>query len=264
MVVDGEALDILHSSGMSDYVWEEYKAFLQNNPHEAKRMLEEETNPDVIRKRNILNTMADVWRKVMDDDPDEFARKVRGLEEDQEFDALFEDLKAYRWDAVAYHLDNKELMMKVSRRMGGVLREAKMKSEKLRKQPLTLQEACKFGDIRALQRYLSETESDLSMRDIDAHDNRGITCLGYAIGANRLNIVKLLLDNEADADKVDSQGNTGLHYSAAYGRKEMSEYLLSRGLNVNAKNNLGMTPLDCASKNKQKTTIQLFKEKGGS
>lgn len=261
MELDGEMLDVLHNPEMSEAEWLEYKHYLQTFPDEARRMLEEETNPDLIRRRNTLNTIADVWRKTMDEDQDEFAKKIKALEEDDEFRILFEDLKAYRFDEVAAHFENKELMLKVSRRMGGVPREAKLKAEKLRKQPLTLQEACKFGDIKALQRYLSETEQ--GGREVDAQDHKGITCLGYAVGANRMNIAQLLIESKADATKVDTQGDSALHYAAAYGRKEMAEYLLGLALDINAKNNLGMTPLACATRNKQKAAIQLFTEKGG-
>jgi len=262
--IDGEALDILHNPEMSDAQWYEYKAYLQNNPDEARRLLEQETNPDLVRRRNTMNCIADVWKKSMDDDPDEFARKIKALEEDEEFRVLFEDLKAYRWDDVSYHLENKDLMMKVSRRMGGVPREAKLKAEKLRKTPLTLQEACKNGDLRALQRYLAETEPMKEDRDIDAQDHKGITCLGYAIGANRQSIAQLLVETGANVKQVDTMGNSGLHYAAAYGRKDMADYLISIGSDINAKNSAGMTPLACATRNKQKVTIQYISEKGGN
>ena len=47
--------------------------------------------------------------------------------------------------------------------------------------------------------------------------------MGYAIGANRIAVVKLLLDNRANPYAVDSSGNSGLHYAAGYGRKELLE-----------------------------------------
>merc|ERR1719277_2420764 len=208
-----------------------------------------------------MNAIADTWKKAMDDDPDDFARKIKALEDDEEFRTLFDDLKAYRWDDVGYHLENKDLMMKVSRRMGGVPREAKLKAEKLRKTPLTLQEACKNGDLRALQRYLSETEASPEHREIDAKDHKGITCLGYAVGANRMNIAKVLIEANADPAAVDNMGNSALHYAAGYGRKDMVEYFLGLGLDLNAKNESGLTPLGCATNNKQKVTIQLMTSK---
>eukprot|EP00429_Kryptoperidinium_foliaceum_P071081 CAMPEP_0176058958 /NCGR_PEP_ID=MMETSP0120_2-20121206/29379_1 /TAXON_ID=160619 /ORGANISM="Kryptoperidinium foliaceum, Strain CCMP 1326" /LENGTH=278 /DNA_ID=CAMNT_0017392491 /DNA_START=59 /DNA_END=895 /DNA_ORIENTATION=- len=260
--IDGDTLDVLHSADMSEMQWMEAKAYFQAFPDEARRCLEEETNPDLIRRRDTLNVIADVWRKTMDGDQDDFARKIKALEEDVEFKRLFDALKEYRWDEVADHFEDKELMMKVSRRMGGVPREAKLKAEKLRKRPLTLQEACKFGDIKAVQRYLSETEQ--GGREVDAEDHRGITCLGYAVGANRMNIAKLLIESKADATRVDDRGDSALHFAAAYGRKDMLEYLLGLGLNLNATNSLGMTPLACATRNKQKVAIQFLAEKGAA
>ena len=54
-------------------------------------------------------------------------------------------------------------------------------------------------------------------------DYKGITPLGYAIGANRIAVVKLRLDSRANPYAVDSSGNSGLHYAAGYGRKELLE-----------------------------------------
>ena len=56
-------------------------------------------------------------------------------------------------------------------------------------------------------------------------DYKGITPLGYAIGANRIAVVKLLLDSRANPYAVDSSGNSGLHYAAGYGRRELLEWL---------------------------------------
>ena len=58
-----------------------------------------------------------------------------------------------------------------------------------------------------------------------SQDYKGITALGYAIGANRIAVVKLLLDSRANPYAVDSSGNSGLHYAAGYGRKELLESL---------------------------------------
>jgi len=259
--IDGKSLEVLHNPEMTEWEWEDYKRYLEANPDEALRLIEESTNPDCIRKQRTMTAIADVWRKVMDDDSDEFSKKIKALEEDPEFAAMFADLKAYRWDDVNKHLDSSDLMMKVSRRMGGVPRDAKQKADKIRKTPITLQEACKFGDIKALQNYLSETEG--MSRDIDAKDHKGITCLGYAVGANRLNVTKLLMECKADATKVDGQGNTALHYAAAYGRKDLADYLIGAGLQVNAKNSVGLTPLAVASRNKQKVAVTFLTEKGG-
>ena len=93
-------------------------------------------------------------------------------------------------------------------------------------------------------------------------DIKGITALGYAIGANRIAVVKLLLDNRANPYAVDSSGNSGLHYAAGYGRKELLEYLLKVGANVNQPNAEGLTPLAAATQNRQEATVQVLKAHG--
>jgi len=97
---------------------------------------------------------------------------------------------------------------------------------------------------------------------LDAQDHKGITALGYAIGANRIAVVKLLLDKRANPYAVDSQGNSGCHYAAGYGRKELLEYLLKVGANVNQTNAQGQTPLAVATQNKVEATIQILKAHG--
>merc|ERR1711920_1008190 len=109
----------------------------------------------------------------------------------------------------------------------------------------------KNGDLKAVQEFLGRN------KPLDAQDHKGITPLGYAIGANRIAVVKLLLDNRANPYAVDSSGNSGLHYAAGYGRKELLEYLLKVGANVNQPNAQGQTPISVATQNKQETCIQV-------
>merc|ERR1712151_420367 len=115
-----------------------------------------------------------------------------------------------------------------------------------------------MGDVKSIEAYLS------AGNDVDAKDAKGVTCLGYAVGANRSPVVKLLMDKKADPAAVDTSGGTAAHYAAAYGRKDLLEYLLKSGVPVNKKNIQGQTPLALATKNKQTATIDLLKSKGGT
>merc|ERR550532_1277297 len=196
----------------------------------------------------------------MMDGDDEFSRKIKALEEDTDFEELFADIKAYDVERIRQYYDDDLLMMKVSKKMGGIPRECKPTLEKIRKTPITLQEACKFGDIKQLQKYLAETASDPSVRDVDAKDHKGISCLGYAIAANRMPVTKLLIENKADPNAVDLQGNTGCHYAAGYGRKDMLEYMISLGVSVNKANDSGLTPLAAAKKNNRKDTVEILEK----
>merc|ERR1719440_1922768 len=148
-------------------------------------------------------------------------------------------------------------MLKVSQKMGGLPQELKPALEKIEQTPLNLHEAAKNGDLKAVNEYLNKGQP------LDAQDHKGITPLGYAIGANKIAVVKLLLDNRANAYAVDATGNCGLHYAAGYGRKELLEYLIKVGANVNQSNAQGQTPLAVATMNQQTASIQLLQQHGG-
>merc|ERR1712232_1144852 len=124
--------------------------------------------------------------------------------------------------------------------------------------PLNLHEAAKNGDLKAVNEYLAKKQP------LDGQDQKGITPLGYAIGANRIAVVKLLLDNRANPFAVDASGNSGLHYAAGYGRKELVEYLLKVGANATQTNSQGQSPLSVATQNRQTATIQLLQGHGAT
>merc|ERR1719479_78382 len=128
--------------------------------------------------------------------------------------------------------------------------------KKLDETPLNLHEAARNGDLKAVQEFLTKK------KPLDAQDHKGITPLGYAVGANRIAVVKLLLDNRANPYAVDSNGNSGLHYAAGYGRKELLEYLLKVGAAVSQANSQGQTPLTVATQNRQDACIQVLKAHG--
>jgi len=66
---------------------------------------------------------------------------------------------------------------------------------------------------------------------------------------------------------VDVKGGfsdgTPLLYAAAQGHKEIVELLIAKGVNVNAIDNGGNTPLDKASAHKHKKTADLLRKHGG-
>lgn len=261
-LADNTRLEILRSPEMTTAQWAQTKAYLESNPSEAKKLIEHSTNPDQIRNQKLMRAMADVWQQQIDESNQVFAKKMKDLEAEPEFEVLFQAVKDYQVNQVRELLKDHQLMAKVSKNMGGVPQQAARQLDKIRKTPITLQEACKHGDLRALQRYLSETDNIPNSRDIDAKDQRGVTCLGYAVGANRMQIAKLLVEVKADVNCVDAAGNTSLHYAAGYGRQEMLEYLLGQGADVNRKNSSGQTALDVAMKNQQTVSIEFLKQRG--
>ncbi|CAE8669503.1 unnamed protein product [Polarella glacialis] len=140
--------------------------------------------------------------------------------------------------------------------MGGLPAELQPVLQKIDETPLTLHEAAKNGDLKAVQEFLEKK------KPLDPQDHKGITPLGYAIGANRIAVAKLLLDSRANPFSVDSTGNSGLHYASGYGRKELVEYLLKVGASVQQPNSQGQTPLAVATMNKQEAVIQILTSHG--
>merc|ERR1712061_861459 len=161
-------------------------------------------------------------------------------------------------EAVMKYYQDEELMAKFSQKMGGLPQELQPVLKKIDDSSLTLHEASKNGDLKAVQEFLGRK------RPLDAQDHKGITPLGYAIGANRIAVVKLLLDNRANPFAVDASGNSGLHYAAGYGRKELVEYLLKVGASVSQANSQGQTPLTVATTNRQEAVLQVLKAHGAN
>ena len=80
--------------------------------------------------------------------------------------------------------------------------------------------------------------------DIDYIDESGYSFLAYAVLANNLEIVKLLLETNANVniqDKVD--GKTCLHYCSRNGYLDITKHLLIRGANVSIQDDFGNEPL---------------------
>ena len=62
----------------------------------------------------------------------------------------------------------------------------------------------------------------------------------------RNGVVELLIGKGLDVNAKDEDGDTPLHYTTDQGQKEIAELLIARGADVNAKKANGKTPLDWA------------------
>jgi len=257
-LADGTSVSISRTPGMGAQEWNEFKKYLEENPEEARMQEMWSKDSKAVKAWLQKQALEDFYGVKLNSSDDATGSKLAALEQNPEFAQVFEDVKRGGAQAAIQHSYNEPLMMKVSRAVGGVPEEVKEAISKIAAFPVTLQEACKMGDIKAVEDYLA-----LSAK-IDEPDAKGITCLGYAIGANRTGVVKLLLEEKADPSKCDMSGCTAVHYAAAYGRKELLTCFLNQKLDVNAKNVQGQTPLALATRNKQKETIEILKSKGGT
>ncbi len=69
------------------------------------------------------------------------------------------------------------------------------------------------------------------MNQFDFYDQ---SCLIYAAGLADINLIKLLVECDADVNKCDSNGVYPLHVALNRQNDEICEYLLSQGALLNA------------------------------
>ncbi|WP_353272741.1 ankyrin repeat domain-containing protein [Wolbachia endosymbiont (group A) of Urophora cardui] len=92
------------------------------------------------------------------------------------------------------------------------------------------------------------------------------TLLHFAVFSNKFDIVKFLLDKNANIKAKDVYGNTPLHVAAQYDSKlEIVEFLLDRNASgINDVNNNGSTPLHLAIQGNKPSTVKLLLNKGAN
>ena len=86
-------------------------------------------------------------------------------------------------------------------------------------------------------------------------DNEGRTALHIA---STVDVAKFLVENGADIEAVNNNGETPLIYQSFCGNDEVVNYLLSVGANKNAKNNQGKTARDLKGKNPSSLFLERF------
>jgi ankyrin repeat protein len=103
--------------------------------------------------------------------------------------------------------------------------------------------------------FLAQTERVASMRalldagaKVDETDDDGVTLLGWAVIANRLDMARLLIERGADVNHVDKKGMMPLLYAASidFGDAAVMELLLKSGARPRAATSEGLTALDLA------------------
>ncbi|PJD98113.1 MAG: hypothetical protein CK425_00010 [Parachlamydia sp.] len=107
---------------------------------------------------------------------------------------------------------------------------------------LPLHFAVQFGDLEMVKLLLPKTTEGINCRG-----DSGSTCLHFAIAA-KVEVVKYLLDNKADANIPDYSGNLPLHRAAQAGDLGVVKLLLSKTTEgINCKGELNATPLHFAA-----------------
>lgn len=108
-------------------------------------------------------------------------------------------------------------------------------------QTTPLHYAAGTGDLPALQEFCQP--EILNEIDINAHDPQGRTPLIYAVLADQLECMLLLLTSGCDINATDTDGRTPLHWAAFHGKHSLVKILLENGAAVLGKDGEGRTPL---------------------
>ncbi|CAJ1366691.1 unnamed protein product [Effrenium voratum] len=91
---------------------------------------------------------------------------------------------------------------------------------------------------------------------------RVVTPLHYASANGHLEIVRCLLDVNADTDKVTSRGHTPLHVAACQGHQAVAQCLLDAGADKEKTADQDLTPLHLAAGQGHHATVQCLLDAG--
>ncbi|MBU1101462.1 MAG: ankyrin repeat domain-containing protein [Bacteroidetes bacterium] len=117
--------------------------------------------------------------------------------------------------------------------------------------------AVRQGNLQEAKSILENDPAKIT----DAMDGNR-TAFHIACDAGNLDIVKFLVENNADIQAKDVDGDTPLHWAAFRGRDEIAAYLLEIGAEINAVNLSQNTPLVYAVNNRRSSTIDLLLNNG--
>jgi hypothetical protein len=264
---DGSTVELTRNEGVPDAIWndvvkfiKENEAAVKKNPQIAKLLSEHPEQVPMLMQftndsdaiKNFLQSQV-LAANVSQEGQQE---KMKQLENDPEFKAMFDDIKANGPDVVMKYLGDEEMMRKLSQKLGGISPEMLKQLTMIQDTSVSLHDAAKRGDLPKIQEFLS------SGKDVNARDFKGVTPLGYAVGHDQLSAVKVLIDAKANLDDVDSVGNSAVHFAAGYGRVKVLEHLLARGAAASKANQMGMTALAAAQQNKHAAVIGILQRHG--
>ena len=106
------------------------------------------------------------------------------------------------------------------------------------------------------------TSRHQSKADVRAVNNRGKSALHLAAENNRLELVRLLLDHDADPHAQSDGGWAPLHNAADKGHVDIAALLLEKGANVNSATSSGMTALHWSARNGHTQMVEMLLRHG--
>ncbi|KAL2550807.1 Acyl-CoA-binding domain-containing protein 1 [Forsythia ovata] len=79
---------------------------------------------------------------------------------------------------------------------------------------------------------------------VNLKDSEGRTPLHWAVDRGHVNVIELILNNNADLNAKDNEGQTPLHYAALCERAAIAELLVKHNADIEMKDNDGNSPGD--------------------
>lgn len=115
-----------------------------------------------------------------------------------------------------------------------------------------MHQAASSGNVQILRSLFQDSGVNPNLRT-----DKGWTALLRAAKCNCVEVVELLILEEADLNCQTKQGNSSLHKAAKRGRDEIADMLVRARANINIQNKGGATPLMLAAAHK--STIPVLK-----
>ena len=121
---------------------------------------------------------------------------------------------------------------------------------------ISIHYAAEVGNIEAVKQHLA------AGTEVNAKAS-GWTPLAVAAHRGHKEVAELLITKGADVNVKNQRGRTPLYDAAIWDRKDIAKLLFDAGADVNAKDNDGKTPLDAAKEENKNEIADLLRKHGG-
>jgi len=121
---------------------------------------------------------------------------------------------------------------------------------------ISLHAAAYIGDLQRVEKFIDDGA------DVDTKDQEGQTVLHHAAKAGEIEVIELLIAKGADVKAKDKRNFTPLHEAVRGRHKDVVALLIDNGANVNARARWGYTPMYYAAWSGITEVVELLVEKG--
>ncbi len=120
------------------------------------------------------------------------------------------------------------------------------------------------GDIKVVEEALALAKKSIGRFDINTRDAKDNTALLFAVANDNEEIVKLLLENQANPSLSNYLGMTPLMWAVSNPNFNITKLLLNNGANPNLRTNGGETPVMRAAARNYKGIVELLLDNGAN